>query len=230
MTLDDLKYITPLDIQAAHMNITSAEIYEETQRYNEHMLRMQRKRLKFLRDFWGITILNIIMLAIGLPTALSSYTSLIFAATGGSGPALLAIGGNIPLTYLPVPIYVICFVYFILIRKLYDWRVMLVISLLLVPVNYGFITLVIFNVLLVIAMEKTDSEIRGEVGYPHFVMLTTSYIRDEENAEDGAMNDSDGADSSDDLGSQREENPFDKYRIKPEDDMGMLADNDINKE
>ena len=29
MTIQDLKYITPLDIQAAYLNITSSEMYAE---------------------------------------------------------------------------------------------------------------------------------------------------------------------------------------------------------
>ena len=29
MKIEDLKYITPIDINAAHLNVTSAEMYEE---------------------------------------------------------------------------------------------------------------------------------------------------------------------------------------------------------
>jgi hypothetical protein len=92
MTINDLKYITPLDIQAAHLNVTSAEMYDEAKKFNQHMYDMQVKRRRFLCDKWGIVILNVIMLALAYYTAASSYTSLIFWATGGRGPVGMATG------------------------------------------------------------------------------------------------------------------------------------------
>ena len=229
MTIQDLKFITPLDIEAAYLNITSAEMYEEAKRFNQHMYDMRCKRWRFLRDFWGITMLNIIMLAIGTATALSSYTSFLFAATGGHGPVGMAVGGNPAITWAPAFVYAGMYIYFILIRKLYNWKVLLILSLILIPVNYCFIVLAGFNVWLVIAMNKVDSEIKGEVGYPHFVELNLSYIRDEEPADEGDMASYEGAEKSDDLESERKENPFDKYRTKWSDGEGaMLADNDIS--
>ena len=74
MTINDLKYITPLDIQAAHLNVTSAEMYDEAKKFNQHMYDMQVKRRRFLCDKWGIVILNVIMLALAYYTAASSYT------------------------------------------------------------------------------------------------------------------------------------------------------------
>ncbi|MBP5362162.1 MAG: hypothetical protein J6Y71_03925 [Ruminococcus sp.] len=229
MTIQDLKYITPLDIQAAYLNITSSEMYAEAKEFNKHMYDMQRKRWRFLRDFWLVVALNVIIFGICLPTALSDTTSFIFKATGGSGPVGMATGGNIPLTYLPALIYLAAFLYFIVIKKIYNWRLMLVISLIPLPTHYAFLILAIFNVILVKKMNDVDNEIKDEVGYPHFVQLVLSYIRDEENAEEGAMESFSDSEKSDDLESERKENPFDKYRTRwGEREGSMLADNDIS--
>ncbi len=230
MKIEDLKFITPLDINEAHLNITSAEMYEEAKNFNRHMYLMRCKRWKFLRDFWGITILNVLMIAIGAVSATSSYTSLLFFLTGGRGPWGMATGGNVVVTLAPLALYTVMYVYFILIRRFYNWKMILPMSLVIVPVNYCFIVLMIFNVWLVIAMNKVDSEIKGEVGYPHFVELTLSYIRDEENAEEGDMEKFEDGDKVDDLESERKENPFDKYRTKWNDGEGMLRDNDISSD
>lgn len=229
MTIQDLKYITPLDIQAAHLNVTSSEMYAEAKDFNKHMYAMQKKRWRFLRDYWVMAVFNVIMLALGVLTAMSSYTSLLFSVSGGRGPVGLATGGNMWVTLFPVPIYIILFVWLIMLRKIYDSRLVLLISVILFPVNYAFIMLAIMNVILIGAMNKVDNEIKDEVGYPHFVELTLSYIRDEENAEDGGMESYSEDETSDDLISERRENPFDKYRTHWADGEGsMLADNDIS--
>lgn len=229
MTIQDLKYITPLDIQAAYLNVTSSEMYAEAKDFNMHMYDMQRKRWRFMRDFWLMVVFNVIMLALGVLSAASSYTSLLFYVSGGRGPLGFTTGGNMFVTLFPVPIYIVLFVWLVLIRKMYDSRLVLVISLMLFPVNYGFIGLTIANVILIGAMNKVDNEIKDEVGYPHFVELTLSYIRDEENAEEGGMESYSEEEATDDLISERKENPFDKYRTRWADGEGsMLADNDIS--
>lgn len=229
MTVNDLKYITPIDIQAAYLNITSAEMYAEAKDFNMHMHDMQRKRYRFLRDFWGVVMFNVLMMLLCISTALSSYTSLIFRATGGRGPVGLATGGNPTLTYLPAAIYAVAFIYFILIKKIYNWRMMLIISLLPIPTHYAFIVLAIANVILSKKMFDIDNEIKEEVGYPHFVELTLSYLRDEEDAEDGAMESFSESEKSEDLETERKENPYDKYRtVWGKGEGSMLADNDIS--
>ena len=180
MTIQDLKYITPLEIQAAHLNVTSAEMYDEAKKFNQHMYDMQVKRHRFLRDMWGVLILNVIAFALCMPTAASSYTSLLFKATGGSGPVGMAVGGNLVLTYLPALIYAAAFIVFILIRKVYNWKLILLISLMAIPTHYAFIILTIGNTILVKKMNDVDTEIKDEVGYPSFTELHLSYIRDEE--------------------------------------------------
>ena len=229
MTIQDLKYITPLDIQAAHLNVTSAEMYDEAKKFNKHMYDMQRKRRRFLRDMWGILILNVVILALALPTATSDTTSLLFRATGGRGPVGMATGGNLTLTCLPAVIYAAAFIYFILIKKLYNWKLMLILSLIPIPTHYAFIVLAIGNTILVKKMNDVDNEIKDEVGYPGFAELHLSYIRDEDSLEDNGMETFTDDEKSDDLISERKENPYDKYRtVWGEGEGSMLADNDIS--
>lgn len=77
-------------------------------------------------------------------------------------------------------------------------------------------------------MEKIDSEMRNETGYPHFTQLHGSY---KSMVKDGEVF---GIESEGVYATVMKadyvvpEDPFAKYRIKPEDDMGMLADNDIS--
>ena len=227
MTIQDLKYITPLEIQAAHLNVTSAEMYDEAKKFNQHMYDMQRIRHRFLRDMWGILILNVVVFALAIPTAASPYTSLLFSATGGRGPLGMAEGGNLTLTYLPAVIYAAAFIYFILIKKLYNWKLMLILSLIPIPTHYAFIALAIGNVILVKKMYDTDNEMKDEVGYPYFAELHLSYIRDEESLEDNGMDTFTEGERSDDLESERKPNPFDKYRTRWEDGEGLLRDSDI---
>ena len=76
--------------------------------------------------------------------------------------------------------------------------------------------------------KQIDDEIKGEPGYPGFAELVLSYIRDEENAEEGSMNGYSDSEKSDDLESERKDNPFDKYRTRYQDGGGLLKDNDIS--
>ena len=229
MTIQDLKYITPLDIEAAHLNVTSAEMYDEAKKFNQHMYDMQRRRHRFLRDMWSLILLNIFMFAVAMPTAMSSYTSLAFRLSGGSGLVMMAKGGNLFLTYLPAVIYAAAFVYFIVIKKFYSSSLIFILTLIAVPTNYAFLLMAIFNAILVKKMNDVDNEIKEEPGYPGFAELHLSFIRDEESLEEGGMENYSDDEKSDDLESERKENPFDKYRTRWGSGEGaMLADNDIS--
>lgn len=230
MTIQDLKYITPLDIQSASFNVLSAEMYDEAKRFNQHMYDMQVRRQHFMRDLWKILTLNIIVFAVAIPTALSDYTSLVFRLTGGKGLFLSSTGGNIILTYLPAVLYAAALLYFIFIRKIYNWKLMLILSLLPIPTNYAFAVLIIGNTFFAKKMNDTDNEIKDEVGYPSFAELHLSFIRDEEYAEEGDMDEFEDGSRSDDLESERRENPYDKYRTRYQTEGGgYLRDSDINE-
>ena len=217
----ELKYITQNNIDESHINITSAEMYTEFKEYNQRMLDMQKKRWRFLRDFWGLWIMNAILLPIGVITVLMLMQngSLIYAACGMFLPCVLL-----------AAIYLFLMIYFIGIRKLYSFKAGLLISAILIPVNITFISLAVANAAVIYFMEKEDSSIRNETGYPHFAQLVGSF---KSFVKDGEVF---GIEGESVYGTDIKadyvvpEDPFAKYRIKPEDDMGMLADNDINKE
>lgn len=230
MTIEDLKYVTPLDIQNAHINVTSAEMYAEAKEVNTHMYAMQSRRVKFLRDFWSLLGMNVAILVLAVLTGLDSHFSLIFKLTGG----VCSVGGNVYLTLLPLLFYTVGYAYFILIRKVYNSWIMLIFAAMLVPMNYICIILVIADTVIVHFMGKIDDEIKNEVGYPHFAELHISTLREGKGAEEGDMDKFEDGDKSLDLeGAEQEKPPADpyaKYRIKPEDDLGLLRDNDIDKD
>ncbi|MCR5599482.1 MAG: hypothetical protein K6G33_01875 [Ruminococcus sp.] len=211
----ELKYITRENIDEAHVNITSAEIYTEFKEYNQLMLDMQKKRRRFLRDFWLMIAANIVLIPIGM----------VFVNLS----PLYKVSGTIIPNIILMLISLLLLVYFVIIRKVYNWKIVLAVSLILVPVCVGLIPLAVANPILINLMEKTDSSIRDETGYPHFVQLSGSYksfVKDGEvyGIDKGAVYGAGLKNESDEP-----EDPFAKYRIKPEDDMGMLADNDITR-
>ena len=210
----ELKYITQDNIDESHINITSAEMFKEFQEYNGLMLRMQKKRARFWRDFCGMVIMNALLIPIGV---IFSFISPLYKITGMLLP-----------NYILMFISMALFVYFIIIRKIYNWKIGLVLSFILVLVNIGFIILAVANPVIIYMIEKTDRSIRNETGYPHFTQLHGSYKSMVKDGEVFGI-ESEGVYAT---GMKSEnvvpEDPFAKYRIKPEDDMGMLADTDIS--
>ena len=217
----ELKYITQKNIDESHINITSAEMYTEFKEYNQHMLDMQKRRWRFLRDFWALWLMNAILLPIGLLSVMAWNGSLIYLASKMFFPCVIL-----------AVIYIFLMVYFIGIRKMYSWKAGLAISCILIPATLSFVALAVANAVVIYFMEKEDSGIRNETGYPHFAQLIgsfKSFVKDGEvyGVGDGVVY---GAGLQSESAEQVPEDPFAKYRIRPEDDMGMLADNDINKE
>jgi hypothetical protein len=220
----ELKYITQKNIDESHINITSAEMYTEFKEYNQRMLDMQKKRWRFLRDCWGLWLVTLAALSGGMISA-------VVLTNSGNTVILLCI--------LLAAVYLFFMVNLIGIRKIYNWKAGLVISmtglalsLILLPMLIPFIILTIANPILIYLMEKQDSSIRNETGYPHFAQLVgsfKSFVKDGEvyGVGEGVIY---GAGLQSESAEQVPEDPFAKYRIRPEDDMGMLADNDINKE
>lgn len=204
MRLSGLKYITQEHIDEGCINVTSAEMYAEVQEFNTEMLRMQRKREPFLRDLWLMILMNAFLVPVGF-LSMNRKRSILYAVTGGSLlPAFLA-----------VLLFTAVFVYFVIYRKNYSWKIgMLLTGILLVPVNLLLITNVAANGISLYLMEKVDSSIRDQIGYPHFVQLVTSYIREDENCSGDAMDEAEPLFS------------FDKYKNN---DIGMLADTDIGE-
>jgi hypothetical protein len=194
-------------------------MYAEFKEYNQHMLDMQKRRWRFLRDFWALWIMNAILLPIGLLVDSTTHGSLMYLASGMFFPCVLL-----------AVIYIFLMVYFIGIRKIYNWKVGLAISCILIPATFSFIALAAANAAVIYLMEKEDSSIRNETGYPHFVQLRGSYKSFVKDGEVLGIEDEGIYATSLKSDNVVPEDPFEKYRIKPEDDMGMLTDNDIYKE
>lgn len=214
----ELKYITQENIDEAHVNITSAEMYGEFKEYNAKMLRMQKKRCRFLRDFWALWIMNLILVP---------FIFLLTTVEIGS-PLLKLSGGIMPVCVAVVIVSEALLVYLVGIRKLYKWIIGLFVTMLMMPANLCYGMLAAANAVVIFLMNKIDSSIRNETGYPHFVQLRGSY---KSFVKDGEVF---GIEGESVYGTDIKadyvvpEDPFAKYRIRPEDDMGMLADNDIN--
>lgn len=216
----ELKYITQENIDDSHVNITSAEIYKEFQEYNGLMLRMQKKRYKFLFDYWLLWGMNAVLVPLIMYVPLiPKFSTILHMDSTSVLPYLLILLASMILLVLVVGI-----------RRNYSWKLGFIITAIMLPVSPFYIFLAIANAAVIYIMEKTDSEMRYETGYPHFVQLSGSYKSFVKEGEVfGIENEGIYATSlkSDNV---VPEAPFAKYRIRPEDDMGMLADNDINND
>jgi len=168
MKLSDLRYITQDNIDEAHINITSPDMYTEVREYNIHMLRMRRKQFVLLCDFWGMFFLNLCLIPIILLFSLDYKTTLLRIA-----------GAPLALSFILPVVFWLLYGYFIFYRKLLDWRVTLLISALLIPAGILFAVTAAVNTFITWYMRKTKTEIESDVGYPGFVELQTSFIREE---------------------------------------------------
>ena len=181
MKASELKYVTEFDINAAYVNVTSADMYKEVQKLNGDMLKMQKKRIRFLKDFWAMAVSNIFMLILGMLAAVNGGSISLLCKPERIGNVWICIGFSL--------IFLVLFGWFVIFRRIYSWKLGLLITAPLILVNYAFILLTICNVYLLMIMNAIDKDIRDQAGYPHFTQLVTSYIRDEENAEEGEMDD-----------------------------------------
>ena len=228
MKLSDLRYITQKDIDESHINITSSEMYLEFQSYNAHMLEMQRRKIRFLADFYGKMAVDLLLIP-ALCLFMGRYTQPLEPI---DDPLMFKV------SLAAIGLFMAAYVFFVLIMRMFKWPICLAYSLLTVLFRaqpWMYVIAVIFvglNCWLVYAIKREDDALKEHVGYPAFVQLIPSFIRDGEEVDgfDEMMRFED-SEESDDL-VRREEapevSPFDKYRIKPEEDQGLLRDTDIN--
>ncbi len=228
MKLSDLRYITQKDIDESHINITSAEMYKEFQDYNSHMLRMQQRKVRFLVDFYGMMAVDLLLIPV-LCILTGKYTQI----TEPISDNMMFI-----VSTLLIGLFMAAYVFFVLIKKIFKWPICLAFSLLTVLFRaslWAYIVALVFvglNCWLIHAIKREDDALKEHVGYPAFVQLIPSFIRDGKEF-DGLdeMVRFEDSEESDDLVRKEEAppvNPFDKYRIKPEEDQGLLRDTDIN--
>lgn len=203
--LSDLKYVTQENIDSAAVNVTSAAMYAEVHDLNDHFHEMQKKRHLYLGELWGTISILFSTLFFAMLDFLR-YTPQEVEECGSMPSILLHMSRNFWFCMLLVIVLAIMTVYFIYIRKFFDWKLALALMLILSAVHIIFLIPVIFLPIVINIMKKFYDSMKDDVGYPHFVILTASYIRDEENAEDGVM----------------DKISFDDFKIKPEDDEGFL--------
>lgn len=198
--ITDLEYITQENINEAYINVTSKEIYREVQKYNAHVIQMRKNRLHFLRDMWLMIALNIIIIfGAGFKLLTGADASLFYRASG-------SLKGCIILEHL----FVLAWGYLVLWRKHYSWTFTFFIFALLVIIHPMFVVTLITNVYIVNLMERIDRSIRDDVGYPHFVQINTSYIREEDFTEDGDMEEA--------VNKNAPKYSFDKYKLEDDGD------------
>ena len=197
MDLSDLRYITQENIDEAHINVTSPDMYAEAREYNIHMLRMRRKKFVLLCDFWGMLFMNLLLMPIMLLYSLELPFTLLMRA-----------GAPLWLHFVLPVVFWVLYGYFILFRRLLDWRVTLLISALMIPAGILFTVTAGANTFITWYMRKTKSQIEADVGYPAFTELRTTYIREE---------------------TEKQQSLYAKAYVKPpEDDASLLFNNDIS--
>ena len=168
MDLSDLRYITQDNIDEAHINITSPDMYAEAREYNIHMLRMRRKKFILLCDFWGMFLMNLLLMPVILLYSLELPFTLLMSA-----------GAPLWLHFVLPIVFWLLYAYFIFFRKMLDWRVTLLISALMIPAGILFAVTAGVNTFITWYMRKTKTQIENDVGYPEFTELRTTYIREE---------------------------------------------------
>ena len=174
MTLLDLKYITQENIDKACIDASSSEIFAEAENYNRHMSHMRIKRRSFMRDYIGLVTGNVIFTGIGLVDILSLDFDGFSRAIGYTGSLLYKLTDSILCAFIPWLVFVIAFMYFVVARHIYKWQFGLLFAVLLIPASNLYIFPSAANIIMLYIMEKKDSAIRDEVGYPHFIPLTVN--------------------------------------------------------
>lgn len=167
MKLSDLRYITQQNIDEAHINVTSADMYREVRDFNIRMMKFHRMRWQFRIESWALVFISLLIVPVMtivngrdanlmIKTRLTVYFWLNFAIAA---------------------LYVFCFCFFILRRREYNWKVCLLYSLptllnredlfcLLSSAMFAAVCCVLMFV-----MDRIDTQLRDEVGYPSFVEL-----------------------------------------------------------
>lgn len=170
----DLKYITRKNIDESLINVTSPEMYTEVQEYNSHMKRMQSKKVLFLADYWGSLGLYLISFALALVGILMFGTlSPVYWLTKNT---ILSV---VCAAVIFVPIIILIFI-----RKIYSWQLNALLCLPASFVSLLFIINMVLGSVIIYIMNRIDSSMRDDVGYPHFVMLSATYFHEDDEDKD----------------------------------------------
>ena len=167
MKLTDLRYITQQNIDEAHINVTSADMYREVHDFNIRMMKFHRMRWRFNIESWLLVFIS--LLIVPLMTVVNGRDANLLVQTRLTAYFWLNFG--------IAALYVFCFCFFILRRREYNWKICLLYSLptllnredlfcLLSSAMFAAVCCVLMFV-----MNRIDTQIREEVGYPAFVEL-----------------------------------------------------------
>ncbi len=167
MKLSDLRYITQENINEAYINVTSADMYKEAQVFNTHMFDMHRLYWRFRIQSWAVVLISLIL--VPLLTVLYGRDSDLTQVT--------VLTAFFWLNFAIAALYIFCFCFFVLYKKLYDWRICMLysaVTFLNRESIYGILASLILLVTicaLLFIMNKIDVRLKDEVGYPYFVQL-----------------------------------------------------------
>lgn len=166
------KYVTQEHIAGSTFNARTAEEFADVSRYNENMISLRKKRYRFLAEYWWVVGSN----ALIAPLVLMCSPNLV--------PLIpLKVEGYKWIKYTLAACFAFLFIFFVMHKKDYDWRKSLVYTSLLVPIDMVYIILVVMNCLLMYLFGRLDRELKDEPGYPHFVQLKITVIREDDETE-----------------------------------------------
>ena len=166
------RYVTQKHIDSGVFNVKSAEEFSDVQTYNANMINFRKQRYRFLAEYWWVVGTN----ALIVPLILYCKPEInpLFQVNISDYKWLL---------YTLCASFAFLFIFFVMHKKDYDWKKCLVYTSLLVPIDTVYIILVIMNCLLMYLFGKLDRQLRDEPGYPHFVQLKVTVIKEEDEKE-----------------------------------------------
>ncbi|MBQ9898803.1 MAG: hypothetical protein IJM44_05055 [Ruminococcus sp.] len=167
MKLSDLSYITQENIDEACINVTSADMYREVHDFNARMLKFHRMRWQFRIEAWILVFISLVI--VPFMTVVNGRDANLFVMT--------RLTMYFWLNFAIAALYVFCFCFFILHRREYHWRICLLYSLPTLLNREDMFCLMSSAMLaavccvLMFVMDKVDTQLKDEVGYPAFVEL-----------------------------------------------------------
>lgn len=168
----ELRYITQEDIEACHVNVTSADMFREAREYNIYMHDMRQKKLHTTAAYFASIIINFIFIV-----------AVFFVSRSIGIPMLMHESEFTPLTCMRLVVlaaYIFLFIYFIIKRKVFNWKLITAITLPLIFCDIRFAALLIINILIFRLLDNETQAQQNTPGYPGFADLRITYIREEE--------------------------------------------------
>lgn len=208
----DYRYIDQEIIDSGVINAVNSDVFAEADSYNGVMVREYARKHRVNAEFYTWCGVLTVMMFAGLYISVNFYRY--------RDPAYKHI-----LALIAAVLFFFCFVYFIIARGHRNTKMAALIGLPLVYLCPVLVIAYAANIYICRLYEKYDRSISVIPGYPKFrqLTITTNYGCDIY----GKKLPVEAAAHMDETDSGEPEDPFAKYRIKPEDDTGMLSDSSI---